>query len=140
MILSNSRPSLIEYWSEIVRAVSTRSTCSRLQVGAVILRSGRVISTGYNGAPSGMQHCVHSPGDDTPCEISVHAEANAIAFAARYGVQTQFSQMIVTHAPCLECSKLIINSGIMRLYYLTEYRSSDGLHLLEKSGLAVRKV
>lgn len=120
-------------------AVSELGTCNRLRVGAVITRGGRIISTGYNGAPSGMDHCHHETSDE-PCRISVHAEANAIAFAARLGgVGTNDATLFVTHAPCWECAKLIINSGIHRVVYQHPYRLTEGLELLENAGILVHK-
>lgn len=114
----------------IARVTATRSTCSRLSVGAVIAYDGRVLSTGYNGAPSGLTHCTHDPGDDTPCTYSVHAEANAIVQAARHGVRTSGSSLYLTHAPCLACSGLILNAGIRSVWYEAVYRSDAGISRL----------
>lgn len=129
------RRSVLDYQISIVETVASRGTCSRLQVGAIIVRDGRVISSGYNGAPSKMEHCHHPPGDNTPCQISVHAEANAIAFAARYGVSTEGCIMVTTHAPCAECAKLIINAGIIKVVFGRDYRSRDGIKLLDDAGV-----
>lgn len=109
-----------------------RSTCSRLHVGAVVVQDRQVLSTGYNGAPSGIAHCEHS--DDTPCSISVHAEANAVLFAPTL-VPCFIREMYVTHAPCFHCAKLIINAGIDRVVYKDLYRSPDGLNLLLEGGV-----
>lgn len=154
-----------EYLMDIAQVVSSRSTCSRLLVGAVIARNGRVLSTGYNGAPSGMPHCVH--GDCTcagwppalladnqfreagvhhpgcpagPCDNTIHAEANAIVFAARHGVATENAEMFVTHAPCLVCARLIINAGIMGVMYSVEYRDPSGVDLLRSQAVALARV
>src|SRR5687767_7043191 len=138
-----NRPSEIEVCMDYAKNAARRSTCSRTQVGAVIKVNGRLISSGYNGAPSGLRHCDHSCDCDYsfelhdsdcasgPCKISVHAEQNAIAFAARYGVHTQGADMFVTSSPCLECAKLIINAGIIRVCYSEKYRDSSGLDLLD---------
>jgi dCMP deaminase len=136
---------------DYARNASRRSTCSRLHVGAVLTADTRLISTGYNGAPSGMPHCDHTctcPGDGPnhwtgcptgPCEISVHAEANAIAFAARYGVRTAGTDMYVTHQPCLSCAKLIINAGIKEVHYAAPYRDDSGIQLLMAAGVFVNE-
>lgn len=119
--------------------VASLGTCSRLQVGALIVYRARVISTGYNGAPAKMPHCRHEGNE--PCLDSVHAEANAIAFAARLGgAGTEGSTLIVTHAPCLECAKLIINAGIREVIYGQPYRRTEGLELLANAGVIVTQL
>lgn len=119
-----------------------RSTCSRLQVGAVISRDGRILSSGYNGAPAGLPHCKHTTLEDMferkGCTAATHAEANAIAFAARYGVAIEDTCLYTTHSPCINCAHLIINSGISSVIYNTEYRDSSGIELLAKVGIDVR--
>lgn len=122
--------------------VSNRGTCNRAQVGAVLARDGRIISTGYVGAPSGLPHCT-DVGCDTStysgCLRTVHAEANAIAFAARYGISTDGSDLYCTHSPCGNCAKLIINAGISRLIYEMEYRDIKPLGLLAAAGIEAIK-
>ena len=121
---------------DMAKAVSRLGTCNRLQVGAVLCQQYRVISTGYNGAPSSMRHCNHQTSD--PCVISIHAEANAIVFAARAGSgSTQGASLYVTHSPCWECAKLVINAGIARVVYGVEYRRTEGLELLKRVGIRV---
>lgn len=136
---------------EIAGVYATRSTCSRLAVGALVVRDGRILTTGYNGSPAGMNHCTHTcdcggkagfAESHWPacrhlkaCVEAVHAEANAIAFAARYGMSTDCSEMFVTHSPCEACAKLIINAGIRRVTYRIEFRSMAGIDLLEKAGV-----
>lgn len=147
---------------EIAHVVAKRATCSRAQVGAVFSRDGRIISTGYNGAPAGMAHCDHTclcgkskvtpPTDNSnnvlfthhewcpsiiPCEIVEHAERNAIAYAARYGLALDGSVVHVTHAPCLACAKSVINAGVKELYYQIPYRLTEGLKLLDEAGVDV---
>lgn len=117
---------------------ASRSTCSRLGVGAVISREGRIISTGYNGAPAGFPHCTDdSHFQGVTCRVAVHAEANAIVFAARYGVSTLGAEMHVTHMPCASCARLIINAGIRRVVYRHEYRDPEGVVLLKLGGVEV---
>jgi dCMP deaminase len=137
-----------------------RGTCSRLQVGAVVARDARVLVTGYNGAPAGMPHCNHDcttpstcqkmwkttgaphildcpANDDNGCESSVHAEANAIAWAARHGVVLDGTEMFTTHGPCYRCAQLIVNAGVMRVSYLKPYRIVEGVNLLVAAGIEV---
>ena len=112
-----------------------RGTCSRAQVGVVFAKEGRIIMTGYNGAPSGIPHCEHL--DDSPCEVSVHAEANAIATAARFGVALDGSTVYTTMQSCLKCAQLLINAGIQELVYSHSYRDQAGMELLIQRGIKV---
>lgn len=132
-----------------------RATCSRAHVGTVLSREGRILSTGYNGAPAGMPHCDHScdcadflTGDRIhahanecrvlqPCDITVHAEANAVAWAARTGVMTNDSELHTTVSPCLSCAKLLINAGVVRVVYQEQYRDAGGIELLLNAGVLV---
>lgn len=124
----------------IVHVIAQRSTCQRRQVGAVIERKGRVLSTGYNGVPSGMPHCTSETcTPDKPCTDTVHAEANTIAFAAKSGISTQGSTLYCSASPCIDCAKLIINSGIKTVVFDDFYRDRDGLQLLIKAGVTVNK-
>lgn len=127
------------------------SHARRLKVGAVLVKDDRIISVGYNGTPSGR---------DNNCEIVtkrtlegpfvekelatkpevVHAEMNVIAFAARNGVATEGTTMVVTHSPCYECSKLIIQSGIKAVYYEVEYRITEGIDFLRECNIIVEKI
>ena len=110
------------------------STCNRLKVGAVIARNGRVIVSGYNGAASHLPHCGPEcfPGGP-PCKRAVHAEANAIAFAARNGLATEDCIIVCTDSPCLDCARLIINAGIREVYYSREYRDTKPLEELQQA-------
>lgn len=120
---------------QIANIFSSRSTCSRQSVGCVIAINGRIISTGYNGAPSGIPHCVHT--DDSPCLDSVHAEANAIAFAAKSGIKTKGATIYTTHSPCKACAQLIINAGIKVVLYLNKHRDTTGIDLLVQAKIEV---
>ena len=132
------RPTRDSVMMDVAAAFAARGTCNRLYVGCVISRDGRIISTGYNGKPMGMQHCEHH--DDEPCRIAVHAEANGIAFAARYGVSVLDAELHVTHQPCLDCAKLIINAGIRRVVFWLPYRDPSGLNLLNGAGLLTNQM
>lgn len=129
----------------MAKVVALRGTCSRARVGAVISRDGRIISMGYNGAPAGLPHCDHSvtsvSNDGGPntlgCTISEHAERNAIAFAARFGLALEGSELTCTHAPCMDCARSIINAGITKVSYETPYRLTAGVELLRQAKLDV---
>ena len=121
-----------EYLMKIAELVALRGTCPRAKVGAVLVREGRVISTGYNGSPSGTPHCIDMDcilDERGKCIRTVHAELNCICFAAKYGIKTEGATMYITHSPCLDCAKAIINAGIKKVIYLEKYYL-DGLRLL----------
>lgn len=107
-----------------------------MQVGAALTRDGRVVATGWNGAPPGRPHCVHVT--DEPCKTAIHAERNVIGFAAREGLATKYTTLYVTHAPCWDCTSVIIPAGIVRVVYGVEYRSLDGVHELRENGIVVQ--
>lgn len=124
-----------EYLMNIASVVALRGTCPRARVGAVLSREGRVISTGYNGSPSGTLHCIDMDcilDEEGKCIRTVHAELNCICFAAKHGIKTEGAILYVTHSPCLDCAKAIINSGIKKVIYLEKY-DSDGLRLLKEA-------
>lgn len=129
-------------------AWQTRSTCSRAAVGAVISREGRILASGYNGSPSGMEHCKHACNcwsqqhqgwckSVKPCTRAIHAEANSIIHAAKYGVGVKGADLHTTMSPCINCAGMIINAGIKRVVYLDAYRDESGLNLLAQAGLKV---
>lgn len=124
---------------EMAKLMTERSTCERGKVGCVILDEGRVICTGYNGAPSGMPHCTEVGCEvvHEGCERTLHAEAGAISFAARKGVKLEGTTLICTHAPCYDCAKLIINAGIKEVYYERFYRDYRGMALLDDAGIRI---
>jgi dCMP deaminase len=124
-----------EMLMKMAQVASMRSTCSRASVGVVIARDGRVLSTGYNGAPAGMPHCNHTMDLASGCQDAVHAEANAIAYAARYGMKIDGAELFTTFSPCLPCAQLIVNTGIWRVNYAVQYRLTQGLDLLERAGV-----
>lgn len=139
---------------EVAHAIAKRGTCSRLQVGAVFSRDGRIVSTGYNGAPAGMPHCDHA-GElsaqaitiegvidfarepETGCQVAEHAERNAIAWAARHGLALEGTEVHVTHMPCLACARSLINAGVTQLTYDQPYRLTAGVELLGVAGVKV---
>lgn len=138
------RVSRDELCAEMAAVVAKRGTCGRAQVGALISRDGRILATGYNGPPSGFPHCTDPDGctdadrtDPGGCVRAVHAEANAIAFAARHGIATQGADLFCSHLPCKRCAELIINSGIVRVHYTSDYRIKDGEVLLRQAGIDI---
>ena len=122
--MTKDRTSWDKYFMQIARDVSTRSTCDRKFVGAVIVREKMILSTGYNGSIRGLPHCdeVGHEMENGHCVRTVHAEANAIVQAARNGVGIEGADIYVTASPCYNCFKLIANSGIKRIFYGELYR------------------
>jgi dCMP deaminase len=113
-----------EYFMNIAEQVATRSTCDRKHVGAVIVRDRTILSTGYNGSVRGGVHCDDAGHDmeNGHCVRTVHAEANAVAQAAKNGVAIDRALIYVTASPCLTCFKLLANSGIRKIFYKEFYR------------------
>lgn len=147
----NMRPSWDEYFMEIVNLVKSRSTCTRRQVGALIVKDTRILSTGYNGAPTGCKHCVELGGclrDELGVpsgqrhEIcrAIHAEQNAIVQAAYSGTSINGGTLYVTHQPCILCSKMAINAGIIKIVFSGEYPDELGKKLLEEAGICLVKI
>ncbi|MCM1985512.1 MULTISPECIES: deoxycytidylate deaminase [Methanococcoides] len=139
------RPSIDEYFLEIASVVSKRSTCLRNKVGAVIVRNKRILSTGYNGAPSNMEHCLEigcirqqnniaSGTRHEKCR-AVHAEQNAIIQAALHGVGIGGATVYCTHQPCILCAKMIINSNITKVVYSTSYPDTDTQEFFDAAGV-----
>lgn len=136
-----NKKDLITFYN-VAKEIQKRSTCIRVKVAALIIKNGRIISMGWNGTPSGTQHCEEyfSKITDTfledhhkfAVENEIHAEQNAIAFAARNGIGTDNTEMICTLSPCLSCAKLIIAAGIKKLYYIEKYDREEGIVAIEK--------
>jgi dCMP deaminase len=136
------RPDWDYYFIEIAKVVAKRSTCDRARVGAVFVRNRRILTTGYNGSPSGLPHCddVGHLIIDGHCVRTIHAEANAIIQAALHGVSVQEAICYVTHFPCLNCTKMLINSGIKRIVYFNDYNvDENALAFLRNSGVTYQK-
>lgn len=140
-----SRPSWESYFMLITKNVATRSTCLRRKTGAIVVRDKRILATGYNGAPSGIRHC-----DEVGClrdELCIpsgerhelcrglHAEQNAILQAALHGVSLRDSEIYTTHEPCMLCSKMLINVGVKKIYYLEPYPDELARELLKEAGV-----
>lgn len=126
----------------VAHVIAEQGTCDRLQVGAIIHRHARIISTGYNGVPAGLPHCNHAAeqpvvGEERGCQIAVHAEANAIAWAAKHGLRVEGADLTVTHMPCVDCAKLIINAGVVSVTFEHPYRKTEGVELLTRARIRV---
>ena len=122
---------MAEIWAQ-------NSYCIRRKVGALLVKDRMIISDGYNGTPSGFENVCEEDGVTKPYVL--HAEANAITKVAKSGNSSEGATLYVTASPCLECSKLIIQSGIKRVVYRDEYRLTDGIDLLRRAGIEVEKV
>ena len=121
---------------EMARIWAQNSYCQRRQVGALVVKNGMIISDGYNGTPSGFENiCEDDNGVTKPYVL--HAEANAITKLARSNNNSDGATIYITASPCIECAKLIIQSGIKRVVYGEKYRLMDGIELLERAGIEV---
>ena len=139
---------------KILDAICERSSCHRIKVGALIVREGRTISTGWNGSYSGGEHCDdHFNGVNTDTQefldahavfsnrYEIHAEQNAIAFAARNGISTEGSTLYLSLSPCVSCAKLVVAAGITTVYYRDVYdRSIEGIDFLIGAGITVERI
>ncbi len=126
-------------YMEMASVWATNSYCKRRQVGALLVKDRMIISDGYNGTPSGFANvCEDENGVTKPYVL--HAEANAISKIAKSGNSSLDATLYVTASPCLECAKLIIQSGIRRVVYRDEYRLTDGIDLLRRAGIEVEKI
>jgi len=144
-----SRPTWDEYFINIAKLVSSRSTCLRRDVGAVVVKNKQVLTTGYNGVPAGVRHC-----DEVGCmreQMSVpsgerhelcralHAEQNAFLQAARHGISLDGATMYMTTQPCSICAKMIINAGIKKIIYEGDYPDKFAIELLKEARLGLEK-
>ncbi len=141
------RPSWDEYFIEIVELIKTRSTCLRRQVGALIVKDKRILSTGYNGAPVGCAHCCEigclrdqlgiPSGQRQELCRAIHAEQNAIVQAAYSGTSVKDGTMYITTQPCSLCAKMIINAGIRKIVFKGDYPDQLAMDMLKEAGVRV---
>ncbi|NOQ55646.1 MAG: cytidine deaminase [Nanohaloarchaea archaeon] len=141
------RISLEEYFMKIAHVVAERSTCFRNNVGAVIVKNKHIVSTGYNGAPRGIEHCLdigcyrkeHNVPSGQKHELcrAVHAEQNAIIQASLNGASTEDAVLFCTHSPCIICAKMIINAKIKKVYYANEYADQNAMDYFKEVGVEV---
>jgi dCMP deaminase len=144
------RPSWDAYFMDIAGLVARRSTCLRRCVGAVIVKDKRILSTGYNGAPSGIAHCAETgclrellkvpSGERHELCRGIHAEQNAIIQAAYHGVSIREATLYCTNLPCSICAKMIINAGIRTIVYLFGYADAMSEEMLRQAGITVRRL
>lgn len=141
------RPSWDSYFMKIAELVASRSTCTRRFVGAVIVKDKQVLSTGYNGAPSGVAHCLETgclreqmnipSGERHELCRGIHAEQNAIIQAAYHGVTIKGASLYCTNSPCSICAKMIINAGIEKIYYRSGYADAMSGEMLKAANIDV---
>lgn len=147
----SERPSWDQYFLTITRQVAERSTCLRAKVGAVIVRDKNILATGYNGSPAGMPHCTEAgclvytsrtPSGELEenCFRTIHAEINAIAQAAKNGAAIRDADIYVTHTPCIHCFKVLVNTGIRRIFYDREYKRDTLAELLRHTEVRLERV
>lgn len=144
-----SRPTWEEYFMEITRLVAKRSTCLRRQVGAVLVMDKRILATGYNGAPSGLAHCLEvgclreekqvPSGERHELCRGLHAEQNVIIQAAFHGIRIQGSTLYCTNLPCAICTKMLINAGVKEIIYEGGYQDSLSRQMLLEAGIPARQ-
>jgi dCMP deaminase len=137
------RPSWDEYFMDIVVLVSRRSTCLRRRVGAVLVKDKRILATGYNGAPSGIRHCLETgcmreklnvvSGERHELCRGLHAEQNAIIQSALHGISLKGATLYCTNHPCIICAKMIINAGIVRILYRDGYHDTMSEEMLKEA-------
>lgn len=132
------RPTTDRHFMDHAYVAAEMATCRRLQVGAALVRGAAILGTGRNGAPAGLPHCRCGPS--ARCEVSVHAEINAVVFAAVNRQTPEGATLYVTHAPCLACSGPLINAKIVRVVYDTPYGSNDGVTRLHQAGIKVERL
>lgn len=143
----STRPSWDEYFMNITTLVAQRTTCTRRGVGAIIVKDKRILSTGYNGAPSGIRHCLEvgcmreqmniPSGERHELCRGIHAEQNAIIQAAYHGVSVKGATVYCTNQPCSICAKMIINAGLKDIYYQSGYADPLAREMLAEAGIEV---
>ncbi len=146
-VTADGRPTWDGYFLDIVDLVAKRATCLRRRVGAALVRDRRILSTGYNGAPSGLRHCLSigclreqnkiPSGERHELCRGLHAEQNAIIQAALHGVSVKGAILYCTNHPCIICSKMIINAGIIRIVIKGDYRDDLAAEMLAEAGIEV---
>ncbi len=144
------RPSWDEYFSEMALLVARRSTCLRRQVGAVLVKDKRILATGYNGAPSGLKHCLDTgcireklnvpSGERHELCRALHAEQNVFLQAALHGITTRGSTLYITTQPCVICAKMIVNAGVDEVVVAGDYPDPLARQFLREARVKVRRL
>lgn len=143
------RPSWDEYFLEVAELVAKRSTCLRRRVGAVLVKEKKILSTGYNGAPSGTRHCIDigclreklkiPSGQRHELCRGLHAEQNVLLQAALHGVSTKNSVLYITNQPCMICAKMLINAGVGEIVIKAGYPDEMAMKFLQEAKIKIRK-
>lgn len=147
---SFKRPGWDEYFLEVASLVSKRATCLRRRVGAVLVKDKKILATGYNGAPSGISHCIEAECLRDKLKIpsgqrhelcrGLHAEQNVLLQAALYGISTKNSTLYVTNQPCIICAKMLINAGIKEIIVSEGYPDKMSMDFLKEARIKVRRL
>jgi len=145
MARRDERPSWDEYFMRIAHVVATRSTCLRRQVGAILVLNKRILTTGYNGAPTGLRHCSEvgclrekynvPSGERHELCRGLHAEMNALLQAAHHGICIAGATLYSTHVPCMLCTKMLINGGIEKVVAARDYPDELARQMLNEAGI-----
>jgi dCMP deaminase len=141
---ASARPDWEEYFMQIARVVSTRSSCLRRQVGAVLVKNRQILATGYNGVPRGLRHCSERgclreelgvpPGERHELCRGLHAEQNAIIQAAYHGVAIRGAEIYCTHQPCAVCAKMLVNADVVAVYFAGGYPDALAMEVFKEAG------
>jgi dCMP deaminase len=147
---ARQRPDWDEYFLDIAALVSRRSSCRRRSVGAVLVKERRILATGYNGAPTGLRHCLDlgclreqnnvPSGERHELCRGLHAEQNSIIQAALHGVSVKEATLYCTNHPCVICAKMIINAGVAKVIFREGYSDQLSEEMLQEAGVSVRKI
>ena len=149
-IFKDKRPSWDEYFLEMAQLVSKRSTCLRRSVGAVLVRNKRILATGYNGAPSGLKHCIEKACMRLKLNIpsgqrhelcrALHAEQNALIQSSLHGISVKGATLYATTQPCVICAKMLINAGIVEIVITQGYPDKLAMEFLKQAKIKIRKI
>jgi dCMP deaminase len=144
------RPSWDDYFMSIAQQVALRSTCLRRQIGALIVRDKRILATGYNNVPSGVEHCTTRgclrdelgipSGQRVELCRGIHAEQNAVVQAAKYGIAMDGASVYTTTQPCILCAKILINAGISEIVFVGDFPDELSVSMLKEAGVELRKI
>ncbi len=141
-----TRPNWSELFVETTLLFAKRSSCLKTQQAALLVKDNRIISFGINGSPAGHINCseyseaICGKDSNGSCFLGIHAEQNAIGYAARNGINTNDCVVYCTQSPCISCAKLVVAAGIKEFYYISNYRLVDGIKFLEQAGVSIKRI
>lgn len=148
--IKDKRPTWDEYFIDVAKLVAKRATCLRRSVGAVLVKDKRILATGYNGAPSGLKHCIDigcmrqklkiPSGERHELCRALHAEQNALIQASLYGISVKGSTLYATNQPCVICAKMLINAGIKEIVIAEGYPDKMAMDFLKQAKIKIRKI